>query len=113
VFRRLIWFASEQKHKPSTNGKALFPTTVNDVLSRYPIDINGFSTPVRPHDLRRTYALRCYEAGMEMVRIQRNLGHVNTATTLKYIGSLDGNLRRPPAAYHYPSELFEQLEKSS
>ena len=109
VFRRLFWYASEKQHKVLPQSGHMNPGSVHDILDRYPIEMNGVSVKVRPHDLRRTYALRCFEAGMELVRIQRNLGHVNNSTTLGYIGSLDGGMRRPPAAYNVPDDLLVKL----
>jgi integrase/recombinase XerC len=113
LFRRVYWFASEQRHKVPYYATKLVPTSFYDILERNPVQIEGESVFIRPHDLRRTYALRCYEAGMDMVRIQRNLGHVNHTTTLHYIGSLDGEMRRPPAAYQVPDDLILGLNKES
>ncbi len=40
--------------------------------------------PVRPHDLRRSCASDCLEAGIDVLAVQELLGHANPATTLKY-----------------------------
>ncbi|MEA3340880.1 MAG: tyrosine-type recombinase/integrase, partial [Chloroflexota bacterium] len=40
---------------------------VQYLLKRYPIAVNGGLVTVKPHDLRRTYARRLYEAGMAPV----------------------------------------------
>src|SRR5579859_2561382 len=74
---------------------------VQDILGKYPISIEGELRVARPHDLRRTYARRLYEAGMDLVAIQQNLGHSDTKTTLLYIGDLHADLRRPPAVYSF------------
>ena len=71
------------------------------LLARYPIAVNGDLVTVKPHDLRRTYARRLYEAGMAPVEIQQNLGHAGLKTTLGYIGTLDAEQRRPPAVYAF------------
>jgi integrase len=71
------------------------------LLARYPIAVNGKLVKVKPHDLRRTYARRLYEAGMAPVEIQQNLGHAGLKTTLGYIGTLDADQRRPPAVYTF------------
>jgi site-specific recombinase XerD len=71
------------------------------LLERYPIAVDGDLVTVRPHDLRRTYARRLYEAGMAPVEIQQNLGHADLKTTLGYIGTLDADQRRPPAVYSF------------
>jgi integrase len=81
------------------------------LLERYPIAVNGDLVTVRPHDLRRTYARRLYEAGMAPVEIQQNLGHADLKTTLGYIGTLDAEQRRPPAVYSFDlSRLTRRVE---
>ena len=39
-----------------------------------------------PHDLRRTSARLCHQAGGELEQIQFLLGHVSIETTEKYLG---------------------------
>lgn len=70
-------------------------------LARYPTVVNGARVRGKPHDLRRTYARRLYEAGMAPVEIQQNLGHADLQTTLGYIETLDAAQRRPPAVYAF------------
>lgn len=43
-------------------------------------------TDVAPHDLRRTCARLCHEAGGELEQIQFLLGHVSVQTTERYLG---------------------------
>jgi site-specific recombinase XerD len=43
-------------------------------------------TNVAPHDLRRTCARLCHEAGGELEQIQFLLGHVSVQTTERYLG---------------------------
>lgn len=74
---------------------------VQDILRAYPIMVDGALVTPRPHDLRRTYARRLYEAGFDPVAIQQNLGHSDLKTTLGYIGTLDAGKRRPPAIYTF------------
>ena len=106
VFRRVFWYASEKRHKVREDTGHMHPGFVNDMLTRYPLVIGGKQVLVESHDLRRTYARRCYEAGMDEIRIQRNMGHFNLQVTRHYIGDLDGKLRRPPAAYAQPADLL-------
>ncbi len=46
--------------------------------------------------------MRLYEADVTLVAIQQNLGHADTRTALRCIGTLDANLRRPPALFTPP-----------
>ncbi|MBZ0292318.1 MAG: tyrosine-type recombinase/integrase [Anaerolineae bacterium] len=78
---------------------------VSYLVTAYPITIGGETQVVQPHDLRRTYAHRLYEAGVDINRIRQNLGHTNLQTTLGYIGELDAHQRRPPAIFDPPHSL--------
>ena len=83
------------------------------ILARYPIAVDGKLVAVKPHDCRRTYARRLYEAGVDVIAIQQNLGHTSLQTTLLYIGPLDADKRRPPAVYSFDlAALYEQAELS-
>jgi len=82
------------------------------LLARYPITVDGDLVTVKPHDLRRTYARRLYEARMAPVEIQQNLGHADLKTTLGYIGTLGADRRRPPAVYSFDlSRLLPKAER--
>jgi len=72
------------------------------ILNRYLVSVDGELVNVKPHDLRRTYARRLHDAGVELIGIQQNLGHADVKTTLGYIGELDASQRRPPALFDYP-----------
>lgn len=86
-----------------TSGRVfpISPRTVQRVLERAPIYTAGRVIHVRPHDLRRTYARRCYEAGMSVEAIKQNLGHTDINTTLGYIGELDSGHRQPPQIFEF------------
>ena len=86
------------------NGRSVRPgrltvRAINQTLDKYPIMMDGQLKTVQPHDLRRTYARRLFEAGIAPVVIQQNLGHSDLKTTLGYIGDLEIEQRRPPAIY--------------
>lgn len=72
----------------------LDPRSVQRILARYPILIDGERRTITPHDCRRTYAKLQYDNGMEQVAIQQNLGHADIRTTLSYIGELDADKRK-------------------
>jgi len=79
------------------------------IVGSYPVAVNGKLVTVKPHDLRRTYSRRLYEAGVDLVAIQQNLGHADVKTTLGYIGTLDAEKRRAPAVYTFDlAGLFKQ-----
>lgn len=78
--------------------------TVNDIMNAYPISIDGRLRPVKPHDLRRTYARNAYDFGMDLERIRQNLGHTSLQTTQTYIGALDGRDRHPPNMFGPPHD---------
>ncbi len=71
------------------------------ILAAHPVMIDGKLKAVKPHDLRRTYARRLYQAGVRVEAIRQNLGHADLKTTLGYIGTLDVEARRPPQIYDF------------
>ncbi len=82
---------------------------VENIVTKYPLmSDDGAMITVHPHDLRRTYARRLYEAGVDLVAISQNLGHASTRTTLIYIGELDAGKRRAPMVYSFD---LAQLKK--
>jgi len=95
VFRGL--YKGGQKLRPGR----LSVRAVGYIVNSYPVAKNGETVNVAPHDLRRTYARRLYEAGADLVAIQQNLGHADIKTTLGYIGTLDAESRRAPSVYSY------------
>ena len=83
---------------------------INHIMDRYPIMIDGQQRVIHPHDCRRTYARRLYEAGTDILAIQQNLGHADHKTTQGYIGTLDAGARKPPAIYSFDlAKLSKQL----
>lgn len=85
-------------------GKRIRPTpltvrAINQILDKYPILLDGELRKVAPHDLRRTYARQLYESGMDILAIRDNLGHADSRTTLKYIGTMDVKARKPGQIY--------------
>jgi site-specific recombinase XerD len=86
------------KHVRSTR---LTARAVQTIIGSYPLMIDGHLKKVQPHDLRRTYARRLYEAGVDIEAIRQNLGHSDRKTTQGYIGTLGAELRKPPAVYDF------------
>ncbi|MEQ8676204.1 MAG: tyrosine-type recombinase/integrase [Aggregatilineales bacterium] len=106
VFRG--FYKGYEKMRPGRISKR----AIGYVLERYPITIDGEMRVVQPHDLRRTYARRLYDAGVELNRIRQNLGHTSIQTTLGYIGDLDASERRPPSIFDPPYDLGRLSNKS-
>jgi site-specific recombinase XerD len=79
--------------------------TIGYILNNYPITIDGEIKVAHPHDLRRTYARRLYDAGMDLNRIRLNLGHTDLQTTLGYIGDIEAGERVPPSIFDPPYNL--------
>lgn len=75
--------------------------SVQYIVLRYPVIIDGRSQQVRPHDCRRSYARLLYDNGMDLLSIMQNLGHSDLKTTERYIGTLDAARRRPAGFLHY------------
>ena len=79
--------------------KPMTTRSVQRMLKRYSISIDGVPTTVTPHDLRRSYARNLFLAGIPTEVIRQNLGHVDVKTTQDYIGVLDGSSRAPVSVY--------------
>lgn len=82
--------------------------SVQRMLKRYPISIDGLPTTVTPHDLRRSYARNLFLAGIPTEVIRQNLGHADVKTTQDYIGVLDGSTRAPVSVYD-ASPILEKM----
>lgn len=88
---------------------ALSTRAIQQIVGRYPVIIEGTQHRVKPHDLRRTYAARQYEAGMDLNALRQNLGHSDVKTTLGYIGALDTVQRRGQAVYSFDLRVLDGL----
>lgn len=93
-------FRGLRKAKPGDE-KPVRPTrlsvrAVQDILKRYPVYADDGEIWMAPHDLRRTYARLLHDAGVPIVAIQQNLGHATLETTLRYVGNLKIEQRKPP-----------------
>ncbi len=83
----------------SVTSKSMTTRSIQRLLKRYPISIQGVPTTVTPHDLRRSYARNLFVAGIPTEVIRQNLGHIDVKTTQAYIGVLDGSTRAPVSIY--------------
>lgn len=62
----------------------LFETSVQKNIRRAALDAR-ITKPVGPHTLRHAFATHLYEQGVDVVRIQKLLGHKDVKTTMGYI----------------------------
>lgn len=96
VFRSL-WRGGKKLRDGRLTGRS-----VQNILARYPIMIDGELCVVRPHDLRRTYARNFYLSDPNNIAgLSNNLGHVNHTTTMGYIGTIDAKDRRAKAIFQF------------
>ena len=89
--------------------EGLTTRAIQQIVARYPLIIEGEQRRVKPHDLRRTYAARQAEAGMDLNALRQNLGHVDLKTTLGYIGAVDTAQRRGQAVYNFDVRALNGL----
>lgn len=111
VFTKMSDGRGDMLEQEATHEK-MTTRSVQRMLKRYPIAINGTPTSVTPHDLRRSYGRNLFLAGISTEVIRQNLGHVDVKTTQDYIGVLDGSTRAPVSVYD-ASHVLNRLEKVS
>jgi site-specific recombinase XerD len=104
-----VFRAVKKGGKVST--EALTTRSIQRIVKRYPIMIDGKRRAVKPHDLRRTCARRWYDDGMDLLSIQANLGHANIETTKGYIGETDMSSRQPTRGYEFDLEKLTLQDK--
>ena len=68
----------------SCEGTGFSPKVIWGVVKQKALDCEIPS--LAPHDLRRTCARLCHQAGGELEQIQFLLGHVSVQTTERYLG---------------------------
>ena len=110
VFTRMRQGRGDMRH-PQATDMPMTTRSVQRLLGRYPISIDGQQRAVTPHDLRRSYARNLFKAGIPTEVIRQNLGHVDVKTTQAYIGVLDGSDRAPVSVYE-PSEILARMRAS-
>ena len=107
VFTRMRQGRGDMRNQETAN-TAMTTRSVQRMLGRYPISIDGQRRAVTPHDLRRSYARNLFKAGISTEVIRQNLGHVDVKTTQAYIGVLDGSDRAPVSVYE-PVEILARM----
>lgn len=100
VFRG--FYKPHKDQRPRVRETAITTRAIQKIMDEYPVIVDGRQVSAKPHDLRRTYARRLYDAGVTVEAIQQNLGHANTKTTMGYIGILDAAQRAPVRVFNPP-----------
>jgi site-specific recombinase XerD len=67
-------------------GDRITPRNIEGAIAAYTADWNGQQVNVACHDLRRTYAKICKQAGMSWEGLRANMGHSSVTITEAYVG---------------------------
>lgn len=70
----------------TSNGKTLSKRGAQRAVEAYTVDHQGKPKTVAAHDLRRTYAKLCKQAGMSWDALRENMGHSSVKITENYVG---------------------------
>ncbi len=80
----------------SSTGKRLSVRSAQESVEGLDAQHDGQPVKVAAHDLRRTYAKLCRDAGMDWDALRENLGHADLVTTQRYVGfAVDWDKRIP------------------
>lgn len=69
------------------------PSSVSRIVSKAVQKCEGISEEMTPHDLRRTYATRLIGRNVDIVEVQKLMGHASVATTGNYVRKDEDDLR--------------------
>lgn len=70
----------------TSEDKALTPRNAERAVNEYHAEYMGQMTAINCHDLRRTYAKLCKQAGMSWEALRANMGHSSVMITEQYVG---------------------------
>lgn len=87
-----IVFRSVSRH--GKTGQSITVRALEYRIAKYTLMRNNQEIHIELHDLRRTYVAQQFKNGADEHGVQKNMGHVSLATTLRYRGMLGVELRR-------------------
>ena len=70
----------------------------------------GFTKKVSLHTLRHSYATHLLEAGVDVVTLQKLLGHTSLATTACYLHLSTRQLQKMPDLLALPAQQKEEVQ---
>ena len=104
VFTRMRQGRGDMRQQEAAGGP-MTTRSVQRLLARYPISIDGRQRAVRPHDLRRSYARNLFKAGISTEVIRQNLGHAMSRQRRPILACWN----RAPVGVYEPTEFLARM----
>jgi site-specific recombinase XerD len=91
--------------EPISTNRRLSPRSVERIVAAYPARHRKKRVRLAPHDLRRTYAKLCKEAGMSWEALREQMGHTSVNITERYVGhEVDWTQRLPGWSFKWEAD---------
>ena len=72
----------------------LEPSSITRIVEKLVSETDNLEGRLTPHDLRRTFATRLISKNVDIVEVQKLMGHASVATTGNYVRKDEENLRK-------------------
>lgn len=72
----------------------LDPSSITRIVEKLVSETDNLEGRLTPHDLRRTFATRLISKNVDIVEVQKLMGHASVATTGNYVRKDEENLRK-------------------
>lgn len=72
----------------------LDPSSITRIVEKLVTETDNLEGRLTPHDLRRTFATRLISKNVDIVEVQKLMGHASVATTGNYVRKDEENLRK-------------------
>lgn len=101
LLKEMRWFWQTHRSKPwlfpgSQPGQPVHSGTVQR-LFRQTLRRAGIEKAATPHTLRHSFATHLLEAGVDILTVQKLLGHSNLSTTTRYVHISNRHLQQTPS----------------